>query len=257
MQKGIDDRGPYYQVRYYFTDWTQSDAVANQLRGYTSRVGTTTIRVAPHQHPLSPNLICMDCTIEGCGSPVLNSLGQPVYSSGFFAICTYRAGTWGPLAVNDPGNQNQIDPTAPVLWCSQEIDFEEESYVLEGSSYTWLGSGLKADIPVKVPVGIVTLSITYPDLPYLPILAIRSLYNCVNTVAVLGVGIGKLWFKGGRTQREMNTDGTLSNKCQLVFKERTVEWNKYLKKDGSWDYLIDGSSNKILAQADLSPLLVI
>ena len=257
MYKGIDDRGPYYRVSYYFTNWNDSDNVANQLRGYTQRVGGTTVRQPPHQHPLSPNLICMSCDIEGCGTPILNSQGYPYYLGGFKANCEYRTATWGPLPLNDPENVNQLDPSNPVLWCSQEIDFEDEVYILEKNQYIWESDSSPSKIPVKVTVGVTSMILTFPQLPYLPIATVRSLRNKVNSVAVLGVGIGKLWFKGARTVRELNTDGELCNKATLVFKERDVEWNKYLRPDGTWDYLKNGSSARVLAAGDLTPLLQI
>ena len=255
MRKGIDAQGPFYTVSYYFNNWSDSDTVANELRGYTSRTGTTTLRTPPPQHPLSTNLVCVDVAIEGVGNAILNANGYPNYDAGFFAHATYRAIPFMPYATDDPYGNNQIDPNNPILWCSQELDFEDEVYVIERSKYTWAGSGLATDIPVKVTVGVTTMSLTFHQLPYLPMGSVRSLRNCVNTVAVLGVAIGKLWFKGCKTTRELNTDGTMCQKVMMIFKERDIEWNKYIKKDGTWDYLLDGSSNKVLPQADLTPLL--
>ncbi len=257
MIKGIDDQGPYYTVSYRFANWSDADDVANQLRGYTSRAGTTTIRVGPHQHPLSSNLCCMDVALEGCGSPILNSSGLPSYSGGFLAHCTYRSPPYSPYQTQDPNNANQIDPTTPVLWCTQELDFEEEVYVLERNQYVWESDGKASKIPVKVTVGVTSMNFTYHQLPYLPMATLRSLRNKVNNATFLGAATGMIWFKGLRTVREKGTDGTVSQRVQMVLKEREVEWNKYLRDDGTWDYLKNPSNNRVLAAADLSPLLVI
>jgi hypothetical protein len=260
MYKGIDDQGPFYKVSYYFTDWADSDMVANQLRGYSSRVGSTTIRSSPHQHPLSPNLVCMSVDIEGCGQPSLNSSGLPYYSAGFFAHCTYRVWTAGPIPDNDPNYNNQIDPTTPVLWATQELDFGTEEYVHEKNQYTWSTgdalNGKMSGIPIRVSIGIVTMTITYHQLPYLPMTTVRNLRNRINNATFLGAAQYTVRFMGARTVRDFNTDGTVCQKVQLTFKEREADWNKFLRKDKlQFDYIVDSSSNKVFTAADLSPLV--
>ena len=257
MRKGIDSQGPYYTVRYYISDWSVSDLVANELRGYTQRTGSTTIRTGPHQHPLSTNLCCVDVEIEGCGNMVRNPQGYPSYDAGFFAHATYRAIPFMPYTTDDPYGNNQLDPTNPILWCSQEIDFEDEVYVLEKNQLVWESDLTPSQIPVKITVNITTMNLTFYQLPYLPITTIRSVRNCVNTVAVLGVAIGKLWFKGCRTQRDLNTDGTMMQTLHMQFKERDIEWNKFIRLDGTWDYLKNPGGARVLPAADLTPLLQI
>ena len=260
MRKGLDDQGPYYNVDYRFDNWADSDDVANQLMGYTQRVGTTTIRVPPHQHPLSPNLYCTDVQIEGLGQPILNTNGYPDFDSGFIAHATYRSSPWILQGEVDPGNNNQIDPSNPILWATQELDFDTEEYVHEKNQYKWLAPGEGVDgklsgIPVKVTVGITTMTITFQKLPYLPMTHVRNLRNKVNDATFLGAAKGKVLFKGGRTVREQNTDGTISQMVALTFQERTQEWNKFLRRDKlKWTYLWDGTDFPF-EEADLTPLI--
>ena len=261
MQKGIDGEGPFYTVSYYFADWSDSDLVANELTGTTRRVGTSTIRVPPHQHPLSPNLCCSDVRIEGLGAPILNSSGLPSYSNGFFAHCTYRVPKFQPYAEQDPGNKHQIDPDTPILWCTQELDFDVETYIHdESGKYVWETgdslNGKPSDVPIKVTIGITTMTLTYHKLPYLPMTVVRSLRNKINNATFLGVDPYKLLFVGAKTTRELDTSGDISQRVTMVFKERDVDWRSFLRRDKiDWAKVKDSSGNYTFASADFTPLV--
>lgn len=261
VRKGIDQNGPYYSLSYWFDDYADSDKVANELTGYTARIGDLTKRVPPHQFPLSPNLYCAEVAIDGIGSPILSASGQVNYTGGFFAHVTYRArGMIVQQQQQDPANDHQIDPDKPIVWATQELDFEMETYVFEGSKYHWVTgdylNGRTAKIPVKVNVGITTINITFHEVPYLPIVLIRSKRFCVNNAVFLGAPVGCVLFVGARTIREINRDGTLTQKVQLNFKERDKPWNQFLRSDKKlWAEIQDSASNTMYATADLFPLL--
>lgn len=260
MYKGIDSNGPFYDVKYYIKDWSLADSVANQLRGYTTRIGTTTMRYPPHQHPLSPNLQCIDVKIEGVGTATLNASGLPYYSDGFIASCRYQAIPWMPGAVNDPGNLNQIDPTNPILWCTQELDFATEEYVHESNQYVWETgdslNGTKTGIPIRVTLGVTTMNITFHQLPYMPLATLRSLRNKINSTTFLGASAYTILFVGGRSVRDFSADGTICQKVSLTFKERDVDWRMFLRKDKiDWAKVKDSSGNYVLSTADLTPLI--
>ena len=256
MFKGIDNNGPYYRVSYYFSDWANSDVVANELRGYTQRIGGSTLRVAPHTHPLSPNLFCTDVQIEGCGPYVLNSSGLPYYSSGFLAHCEYRPITYVPGGeAQDPGYQNQIDPTTPVLWCSQEFDYRVERLPFGENRYTWDDGVTPTEIPVEERVGVSTLVLTYHQLPYMPTSTIRSLRGKLNNATFLGASAGKVLFEGGKTFREFNTNGLITNRCTLIFQERDKDWREMLKSDGTWEKVKRPGGSYIFDTADFTPLV--
>lgn len=260
MYKGIDDQGPYYRCSYYFNNWADSDSIANQLRGWTSRTGTSTVRVGPHRHPLSNNLVCMSVEIEGLGNAVLNANGFPSYDGGFFAHTTYRAPPWLPYADDDVGNVNAYDPGTVILWCTQEMDFDHEYDYLETNKFKWSSgpnSGKPTDVPVPVFTGVGNITLTYHQLPWLPSALIRGLRNKVNNSSFLGVASGLIHFKGGRSTTDRNTDGSKSTRLTLFFRERDVDWNKIRGKDGSWQSVQDGGGNPIYASADLSPLVML
>lgn len=257
MTKGIDQQGPYYQVKYYFRNWADSDDVANAMRGYTYRAGGVTTRIPPHTHLLSPNLSCTEVAIEGCGNAVLNAEGLPSFDSGFFVIATYRSLPWVLQGGNDPNNENQIDPTSPpLLWCTQELDYDTETIPYNGKRmYRWESDMKHTEIPVKKTIGITILVITFHKLPYLPMDVVRAKRGKINNATFLGAPAETILFKGARTTRDMNTDGTVSQRLQLTFHERDQSWNKSLRTDGTWAYYKDPAGNRVFDTADLSPLL--
>jgi hypothetical protein len=261
IKKGIDDRGPYYALSYWFDNWADSDKVANELAGYTTRVGDLTKRTPPHRFPLSPNLYCDGVVIEGVGAPILSPSGQVNYNGGFFAHVTYRAISMiVQQSQQDPDKDHQIDKDTPVIYCTQELDFETETYVHERAHYRWSTSdslnNKRTDVPIKVSLGVTTMTFTFHELTYLPRSLIKKNRNKINDAKFLGSDLETILFVGGRTYREIGRDGTLAQKCTMVFKERDVSWNKFLRRDiVQWDYVQDFSANRMFQTADLSKLL--
>jgi hypothetical protein len=255
--KGIDEQGPFYQVQYYFADWADSDAIINQMLGYSQYIGGTTVYNAPHQHPLSPNLFCRSARVIGIGDAVKNSYGYPYFNAGFIVEAVYR--TWannGPFLLGtDPNGWHNIDPDTTVLWCSQELDFLTESITIPNSTLKWKTANTTTEIPVKVDVGITVMKLTFHQLPYLPMTLVREKRGRLNSTSFLGVDRGKCLFVGGSTNREVTTTGDVTQRVTLLFKERDYDWNKYLKPDGiTWDFLWDGT-NYPYVYTDLNPLV--
>ena len=258
MYKGIDEQGPYYEVKYVFDNWAQSDDVINNLIGAVSRTGGLTTRNSPHQHPLSPNLYCRTARAQGASSPVLNAGGLPNYSGSYFIWATYRPRSWDGViqASDDPYNLEQIDPSTPILWCTQELDDDTEVIVIPNHAYQWLSDGTKAGVPFKKFVNLIVMRLTFHRLPYMPTGAIRPYKNKYNTSTFLGASSGKVLFKGCQTQREASTDGSIVQRATLTFIEREANWNSYWRRDTmAWDTMVDGSSNATYTGADLTQLL--
>jgi hypothetical protein len=259
--KGIDAQGPYYDVEYQIGDWNDSDTFANALVG----LGTD----APHRHPLSTNLVCVSAVPTGKGKPTLNSEGLPQYDNGAIVKATYRSpgvafgGSFSDVALDDPGNAHQIDPTTPIVWCTQELDFSVETLSLPNSTYYWEGDSSTATIPVQVDIPIITLVLTFHRRSSLPVSTVRSLVGKVNDATFLGAGQQTVLFRGARTTREASTDGTTTQKVQLTFQQRPVSWNKFLRPNrmptgtttATWDNLRDADGYRRFDQADLSPLV--
>jgi hypothetical protein len=111
-------------------------------------------------------------------------------------------------------------------------------------------------VPIKVSLGVTTMTFTFHELTYLPRTLIKANRNKINNAVFLGSPIETILFVGGRTYREVGRDGTIAQKCTLVFKERDVSWNKFLRRDiVQWDYVQDFSANRMFITADLSKLI--
>ena len=258
MYKGIDEQGPYYEVLYYITNWSDSDLVINALKGITSSVSGKITRGLPHQHPLSPNLYCQTARAEGLGGPVLNANGLPNYDGGCKIRATYRASVLeGVLQFgDDPNNFQQIDPTTPLLWCTQELDFSGETVVVPNTSFTWASDGKLASVPLKVKVGITQMRLTFHRVPAMPMATMRAFRGKVNNATFLGADPYKVLFEGGSTVRDVQADGTVLQRVTLVLSERDQPWWNTLRPDKmKWDALVDGDGAKAYTATDLSPLL--
>lgn len=258
FSKGIDSQGPYYLVQYLFDDWADSNAVLDELKGTVTRVGSNTFRSLPHQHPLFPGLFCTAARCTGLGQPVANASGHPQFNGGFLIEAEYRTGA--SEAVPAPDGQedaHQIDPQEPILWCTQELDFATESIVIPHHSYRWGSSlGVLAEVPVKIEVGVTTMTLTFHRLPYLPMGVVRAKRGRINDRPFLGADEEKVRFVGAKTTRDVSSDGGITQKVQLVFQERDQSWNKLLKKDKLiWETLYDDDGNTMYEKTDLSPLI--
>lgn len=255
--KGFDEQGLFYRVRYYFDDWADSDQILAELIGTQTYDGTSVVRNVPHQHPLNPYLYCRSAEIVGSGPPALNTNGYPSYTGGFFVSAVYRPAIWsGSFSTSPQELYQQIDPATPVLWCTQELDFDTEIYTVPNHSYKFASDNKLAGIPVKLTLGITTMRLTFHSLPYLPATQLRAARGRVNTTTFLGAGAGFVLFRGGQTRRESASDGSTVQQVTLILQERDVEWNKVPRKDSlTWDTLTDGSGNNMFKTYDLNKLL--
>lgn len=264
FSKGIDNQGPYFDMEYQIGDWSDSNAFANALMG----IGTD----APHRCPLSDNLVCVSATpIEGKGRAVLNTDGMPDFENGAKIRAHYRSagvafgGSFSDTALDDPGNAHQIDPTTPIVWCTQELDFANETLGVPNTGYTWYSDGAAASIPVQVDIPVTTLVLTFHRRSALPMTTVRALRGCINLNTFLGAPPETVWFRGAKTTREASTDGSVTQKVQMTFMERDVSWNKFLRPGkmptgtttATWDYLVDAGGLLRLSKQDLAPLIQI
>lgn len=256
--KGVDEQGPYFNVEYLFDNWADSDNVMYSLLGKTTYIAGSVVKGGPHQHPLNPNLYCRAAeVVEGYGQPILNTNGLPNYTGGFKVRATYRMGTLdGQInPSDDPNNFNQIDPTTPLLWCTQEIDHETEVITVPNHSYKW-STGLIANIPIKVEIGLTIMKLTFHQLPYMPMGVARNLRGRINSKTFLGASKGTVRFRGATTIRDFSSDGTVVQKVAMTFVERDYDWNYYLRPDSfTWDTINDGAGNHPFMYADLTPLI--
>jgi hypothetical protein len=118
FSKGIDDRSPYFYVQYRIDNYSDSDRFLNALRGITTVTGPsgsqTVVRGIPHQHPLSPNLVCQSANlVQGLGNPILSATGYPNFDGGALIQAEYRPASWDFSGPSNTGNQ--LDPATSIL----------------------------------------------------------------------------------------------------------------------------------------------
>lgn len=256
FSKGIDHHGPYYKVEYLIDRYSDSDNFINALRGFTAQYGGPTgfvTKTGPHQHPLSPNLFCMSAElVEGLGTPTTNLNGYPSYSGGALIRAEYRPWVGGDFT---PQPQNNIDPSTPLLWCTQELDFTVESYLIPKALLVW-NDGVPTDIEFKRDIAIVIMSLTFQRLPYIPMTTVAPLVGRINKYPFLGQDVGLVLFTGAQTTREMDTSGAIVQKVQLVFKRREADWNWLIRPSTMAFEIVKGPSGQSpYGYADFSPLL--
>lgn len=256
FSKGVDQSGPFYRVVYKLNNWSDSDGFCNALLGFghaSGPGGTTVTKGSPHQYPLSTNLFCQSAVVvEGLGNPILSAAGTPNYDGGALVQAEYRPAKFdfGPLDYNN--TNNQIDPGTPLTYCTQELDFNTETLLIEGH--------MAGDVPAKIQVPTTVLNLTFHELPYLPVTAMRNLRGRVNSTAFLGAATGLVLFRGGSTQRKFNADGSVVQEVKLCFEERDSHypWNSGPTKGApyTWVPVVDTNGNKPYKTADLNPLVI-
>jgi hypothetical protein len=239
FEKGIDGQGPFYDVEYQIDDWADSDAFINALMGVSAYSGGGSFYTGPHRHPLSSNLICTSARCVGRGMEVLDSEhGYPSYVDGAIIRAQYRSPVVGSNggggiinAFDDPGFRHQIEPTQPILWCTQELDFGIETLTLNAHDWIYETSTLPIPTPMQIDQPITTMILTYHQLPYLPVTKIRAARGKINSEPFLGCPVGTVLFQGARTTREWSTSGRVTQKVQLTFVEREENWNKVIESN--------------------------
>lgn len=265
FNKGIDQTGPYYRVVLKIDDWQDSDRFINAIMGYTTASGPsggiTVTRQTPHQHPLSANLYAHSAVVvQGLGNPILSPTGYPNYDGGALIEVEYRPGNvdYGPINYNILNNQ--IDPNTPTTWCTQEIDFSTVTFTLPKCKYTYDTGpvGKSPDMPVSFMIPITTLVLTFHKLPYLPMTEVRARRGRINLTTFLGCAPGLVLFKGCKTTREWNQDGTVVQKVQMTFEERDAAhpWNSLPSASDPTFYPVSSATAaKMYRLVDLNPLV--
>jgi hypothetical protein len=138
-----------------------------------------------------------------------------------------------------------------------------QSLAVPNTSYTWDSDGASAQIPVVLDVNETTMVLTFHRRAALPMSDVRALRGRINNATFLGAATETVLFVGAQTTREASTDGTVTQRVRMIFKERDESWNKFLRPGkmpsaaASWDYLEDSGGNRRFKTADLSPLVAI
>lgn len=257
FKKGIDQGGPFVDVIYRIANYADVDGFINALMGFATSsgplTGITVNKSSPHQYQLSPNLYCQSAVmIEGLGEPILTDSAFPNYNGGALIQAEYRAAKFdfGPLNYNS--QNNQIDPATPLTYCTQELDFSTEVFTLEENSV--------GPFPAKIRIPITILSLTFHQVPYIPMTAVRAMRGRVNSSTFLGSASGLVLFKGAQTSRKFNEDGTIVQEVKMTFEERdsAYPWNSGPRADNpySWVPCVDSNGAKPYQVGNLNTLLI-
>lgn len=260
IKKGIDNQGPYYKVQYYINaSWITGDQIINELLGYAKKEGQSSFFQGPHQYPLDPtgrSLCCQAEVAEGVGAPILNSDGYPSYANGFIIDAMYRVPPIPMYEQNDPANLMGIDPSTPLLWASQDLDFTTDFILLDNSTYKYASDSSPSNVPIKIKTSVIVMDITFHRVPFMPTSLMMSAAGTVNNATFMSASAGQVLFKGPRTHRDINPDGSYIQSVQLVFHWRNKPWNQVFRPDTlAWDTLQDGSGNGPYLTSNLSSLL--
>lgn len=264
FNKGIDERGPYYNVEYLIGNYADADTIVNAMMGKRTATGLSITSISPHQHPLSPNLFCIKAeVVDGLGGPALNANGYPQYNTGALIRAEYRALNFD--VVSQPINSFDQTGAEPILWATQELDFGAETFTIPQAQFyyeTGTNIGKPTGVPAKITIPLTTMTLTYERLPYLVMTAVRNLRRRVNSTTFLGTAANLVLFEGARTSRQFNSDGSIAQKTQLVFQERdsAYPWNGLPARNDlsvPWNIVSDnpmGGGNLMYQLADLTPL---
>lgn len=253
FEEGIRAQGPHATKRF-LCNWADRYAVANGLIGFStgSGPGGPIVQTPAMRYPESTNMFAQEVTIEGKGKATQGTL-QIQFTQ---AVVTANYGVPQFGYTGQP--YQSIDPSAPYVYATQEVDFGREMVTLEKSSVTLANGHKLKDLPYAVPLPHAVLTIQLQRVPYLPAQAILvAMGKPLNSVRFLGVDPGYLLFEGCKSHMEAMSDGSYSQNLTLVFKVRPV-----LRWDETWDP--DGTSGPqqvrynglpILQRTDLSTLI--
>lgn len=268
LEEGSDERGGWAR-KSYLVDWSRRMDFMRGLRGTSAlqgAAGTAWIRAIPYQYPDDPTMYAQSVMVRPEGALQLT---VPIsYPYAIFTV-TFRPPTWDPQpAIDDPYFLNQFDPTTPIAYATQEVDFGADWTQLgRGSLVDDTGAPIASDLPVAKRITVHRMVMTWHELPYLPLTQLRNLADTVNDATFLGCGRGTLMLESPRTSRERSSDGKIVQRVTVSLKWRKHEWNEVMDHYGKWKfayYLLPGSnppvpdtSTSIYDYANFTPLLYI
>jgi hypothetical protein len=261
FSKGIDGQSPFYRCIFMIDNWADTDSFCNALMGFGTSTGPisgiTVTRGVPHAFPTSPNLYCVSATVvQGLGDLIRNVDSLPGYDGGALIAAEYRPPPWNFSGGDNP-NHN-FDAATPIAWATQELDFSSQSFTLPNSKLKFTATNDPTDVYVKFEIPITIMTLTYQKMPYLPMGVIGNLSGRVNNATFLGKPAETVLFKGAKTGREFNTDGTVVQRVSLTFEARHADfpWNSLPSGDDvTFRPVTDKNGAKMYKTADFSPLV--
>lgn len=247
LAKGLeisgDARSGYHATVPYFMGWGDAFTFADELMGLTSAstVGAVTWRL-PHRYPGIPaDIYAQRFRIQPCGADATLPITNKGLIAGEFyshAIVTAEYGSLEqsmPTQSDDPQGLQQLDPANPITMCEQSVQSAGKMQTLKGGSYIYDDDSKPVPGDHAVPFTDTKLVLKFPKVPYLPWQLIEPYINKLNSVAMLGVGVGRLLLENFDTGVQFDTDGPKQT-LQLAFNvcpAINVSWNHLPKPDGT------------------------
>jgi hypothetical protein len=211
--------------------------------GASGGVGGPVIRYLTYRYPESPNMFAKTARIVPVGDWTVTPTDATVpiaYTNARITI-EFASPQWTFTPDQDPGFLNSLSQdlteNAAMLWATQEIDYGSEAVQIPQASMVWADDLTPTSTPVAAKYTTCTMTITFERFPYMPVGILRTYQDCLNSQTFLGCPTGMVYFVGAKTRREYSSDGTISQRLSLVFKQRQQSWNKFLKAPGNWQYL--------------------
>lgn len=154
---------------------------------------------------------------------------------------TFETPTFAQSAADDPGNQNQLDPAAPIYNCEQSIHVGSRSEDRPKDAYQFPG-GITPKKPKKdvtIYTGETNITLRWPFVPFVPWKRYRPFVNAVNSTAFLDCGVGELLFQGVQIEPASGPQGTLGKSVTVQLLVNEHDWNKFTHPDTGVPSLIE------------------
>lgn len=240
--------------------WADRYTVAKGILGLNTAVhiGSFITIKTPIQYPEIPYMYAYQIAIKGVGPPTQGA-AQIQFPYALIMV-NYKCSPWSFQGIDDPGGQNQIDPSHPYIYAEQEIASSAEMLTVPGKYAAFATSPHNESlIPYGFRIALVDLIITLHKLPYLPAPQALNYAGLINNTSFLGVDPYKLMFNGMTTHQTHASDGTVNTDATFKFQARSIRWDYgYDGKAGIFDQVVRNDTfftTPFIGSTDLSVVI--
>lgn len=221
----------------FLVGWGDAFAFHDEVMGYATAavVGPLTYNT-PWQFPGSSTarLYASSCEItpialDGSGLPITAALGMAPgeFWSHARLDVQFETPASPQSAADDPGNQNQIDPAAPIYNCQQSIRIGTKTETRPKSAYKFTGGTTEPAEDPSIFTGETNITIHHEFLPFNPWRKYRPFISSVNDATFMDCGVGELMCQGIDIQPAQGAQGTLGNSLTITLVVNDRDWNKF------------------------------
>lgn len=270
MPKGYRIRGNvrtgYRATVPYLVAWDDAFTFADQILGKTAAPAVGPITwITPYLFPATAaRMYAQDFEIEPAGAngevPIpTGGLKPGEYFTHAKVTVLFETPEMIQTVEDDPTSMSQLDPDNPITMCKQSVRSSGKMETRKGAHFIYDSDGKPVPGEFALPTTESQLVLTFPRVPYLPWKLIRPYLNKINSVELLGVGVGELLFEDMATDVTPGPNGGLQQSVQLVMSvtpESGVTWNHVPKPNGTLDLVRiaadsgSGSPRRIYGSAD-------